>query len=315
MYRENLRRDQIKRTTEALGKLAEPLLDKGYIVERRLSEPDETPVFMASRNEERITVKAVSWNPYGFGQEYGRFSVERRSLESLSHPGIVPYLGHFTMEGGGLLMLGYIDGESLLQAVTRHGPLHWAEAARIGASVCEALSHMHGNGIIHRDVKPANILLGKDGPVLIDFGLAYIRPSEEDGEDLTKPGTIIGTPLYRAPEQLGSGRGYDERVDIYALGGTLYEALTGEPPFDGDYLEIVMAHMRSTPLPLQVKAPGRGIPEEFNSLLMKALEKHKDGRFSSAKEMRASLLSLLERESQVYPANDNAEGKKEKGAA
>jgi serine/threonine protein kinase len=158
-----------------------------------------------------------------------RFEKEFQATNCLNHPGLVRGLDFGRCEQGPFFVMELVEGESLGDRIEREGPLPPPEASRIMSRVAEALHYAHEMGVIHRDVKPDNVLLGADGTVrLTDFGLAKHLG---DDLDLTRPGQGLGTPSYIAPEQLLHAKGIDRRGDVYGLGATLYAAVTGQDPF------------------------------------------------------------------------------------
>ena len=176
---------------------------------------------------------------------HGRFLQEIRILARLNHPNILPLLD--SREGGGRLyyVSRYIAGSSLQRRLATEGPLPLEEVVRIGRDVAAALDHAHGNEVIHRDVKPGNILLDDDRALVCDFGIA--RAVELAGVDRlasSSSGFVLGTPAYMGPEQ-ATGGAIDYRCDVYGLGCVLYEMLTGEPPFTGPTAQAVLARSLS----------------------------------------------------------------------
>ncbi|MGH2358625.1 MAG: serine/threonine-protein kinase, partial [Candidatus Limnocylindria bacterium] len=176
----------------------------------------------------------------------GRMAAEARAVAALSHPGIV---GVYDVDVAGevpALVMELVEGESLSARLERDGPLPAADAARIVAEVSDALYHAHQRGVVHRDVKPGNILLSRDGRArLVDFGIAHsLAPS---AERLTQTGNVMGTLRYMAPEQLAGGD-IGPRTDLYGLGTVLHEALTGQPPFAAA-TPVALAEAQRGPLP------------------------------------------------------------------
>jgi eukaryotic-like serine/threonine-protein kinase len=175
-----------------------------------------------------------------------RFRREAQHAAGLSHPGIAQVFDYSEGHDGAppYLVMEYVDGESLSAAIARDAPLPPGRVLDIVIAVASALSAAHTAGVVHRDVKPGNLLLGRDGSVKItDFGIARAM----DASSLTRTGTLMGTPLYLAPEQ-ASGRPAAAASDLYALGVIAYELLTGRPPYEGPATAVVLAH-RDTPLP------------------------------------------------------------------
>jgi serine/threonine protein kinase len=216
-----------------------------------------------------------------------RFLQEARTSASISHPGIVTIhrLGH--VDGLSYIAMEWIDGEPLSDLVRNHAPLPISEACDITRQLLDALQVAHEHDIVHRDVKPANVLIRPDGQIkLTDFGIAHVKHS-----DLvrTQAGQVLGTPLYSSPEQLLE-RGVDGRTDVFAAGVMLYEMLTGQPPFEGDNLASVSTKIvNETPESVQSRNPQ--VPDDLSAVVHQALAKEPSRRFSSADAMRTSLES------------------------
>ena len=216
-----------------------------------------------------------------------RFLTEARTAASLQHPHIATihtvsdaeaHQPFFTME--------LVDGGDLADLLRQRKRLQLPEAIDLLRQISPALDHAHARGIIHRDVKPANVLLQNDGHgswsvKVVDFGIA--RAQEAGGARLTKTGMIVGTPEYMSPEQGGSGAKVDHRTDIYSLGIMTYEMLCGQPPFsagqDGSAITVIMSHIRELPLPPLQRIPG--LPMPVNNAILKALAKDPADRFTT----------------------------------
>ena len=207
-----------------------------------------------------------------------RFEREARAIARLDHPGCVRILDcgprFITME----LVAGMTLGAAL-----GNGPFAEARAIHIARGLVAALAHAHARGVLHRDVKPENVMLAGSRPVLIDFGLACL----DDEAGMTAVGTCVGSPSYVAPERL-LGQPYDARADLYAVGIILYELLAGTRPFVGDTPDEIMQHaLRRPPRPL--RAVRRGISPEVDALVTRALAKDPARRFADAEDMLAAL--------------------------
>jgi serine/threonine-protein kinase len=222
---------------------------------------------------------------------YLRFRREAQHAAALNHPAIVAVYDTGTTETAtGVLpyiVMEYVDGVTLRDIVHTEGPIEPRRAIEIIADVCQALSFSHRHGIIHRDVKPANIMISKAGAVkVMDFGIA--RTLTDDGHRLTETAAILGTAHYLSPEQ-ARGETVDARSDVYSLGCVFYEMLTGEPPFVGDSpVAVVYQHVREDPAPPSLRLGG--ISPDLNAVVLKALTKNPDNRYQSAAEMRTDLI-------------------------
>ena len=214
-----------------------------------------------------------------------RFVREARSSAAFTHPNAVALFDAGEADGSLYLVMELVDGESLAERLAAHGPLGPAEAERIMAGVLSALAAAHVAGIVHRDVKPGNVLLGRDGAVkLADFGIA--KRLDDAAGDVTMIGDIIGTPKYLAPELVG-GDAATPSSDVYAAGVVLFEMLAGRPPFDADTpLATALAH-RDHPVP--DVAALRPVPERLATVVRTAMAKDPSRRFASADHMRAEL--------------------------
>ena len=231
--------------------------------------------------EREVAVKALRHDLFPSPELLERFQREAKAVAKLRHPNVLPV--HFVGEGEGIafMVMPKVEGESLRAALDRERQLSEAESIRIASETAAALRAAHDAGLIHRDVKPENILLeGKERrALLMDFGIA--RTAEGTGTALTGTGMLIGTPLYMSPEQASGEREIDKRSDIYALGCVLYEMLAGDPPFTGSNTQAIIArHISECPPALEVVRPG--LPDSLYGVLSRALAKTPADRLQSA---------------------------------
>src|SRR5580693_1342502 len=219
-----------------------------------------------------------------------RFRREAQAAANLSHPNIVPVFDWGEDDGVYFIVMEYVDGRSLSAVLRDPQKLPPNQIAQIGAGVAAALAFAHRHGVIHRDVKPGNILITPDGEVKVtDFGIARAMNTEES---LTQTGAVMGTAAYFSPEQ-AEGKTVDARSDIYSLGVVLYEMAVGRPPFTGDSpVAVASKHVRDIPpLPRDLNDT---VPPDLEAVVMKAMAKSPDMRYSSAEELRADLLRFAD---------------------
>ena len=223
-----------------------------------------------------------------------RFAREIRLTAQLQHPQIVPV--HSAGETGGLpyYAMPFVEGESLRDQLARTGPLSVAEAVSILRDVAKALDFAHSHGVVHRDIKPGNVLISGHSATVADFGIGKaISVSSTRGDaTLTQRGTAVGTPAYMAPEQATGDDRADHRVDIYSFGALAYEVLTGAPPFSGmTSHDLVVALLTQTPVSVGARRPEA--PAPLVALVMRCLEKEPAARPQSARELGVSLDALF----------------------
>ncbi|AKN15676.1 serine/threonine protein kinase [Mycobacterium haemophilum DSM 44634] len=223
---------------------------------------------------------------------YLRFRREAQNAAALNHPSIVAVYdtGEAETPAGPLpyIVMEYVDGATLRDIVHADGPMPPQRAIEIIADACQALNFSHQNGIIHRDVKPANIMISATNAVkVMDFGIAR---AIADSTSVTQTAAVIGTAQYLSPEQ-ARGDSVDARSDVYSLGCVLYEILTGEPPFTGDSpVSVAYQHVREDPIPPSQRH--EGISADLDAVVLKALAKNPENRYQTAAEMRADLIRV-----------------------
>jgi predicted Ser/Thr protein kinase len=218
-----------------------------------------------------------------------RFKREARSVAQLQHPNIVTVIDRGEQSGRQYIVFEYVEGENLKELVVRKGRLGIREALEVAIEVARALGFAHQHGIVHRDVKPQNVLLNGDGrPKVTDFGIA--RSLDMD-QGVTQTGTVLGTSNYIAPEQ-ASGKPVDRHSDIYSLGVVLYELLTGELPFPGEsFVAVALKHVNDPPP--SVLDIRRDVPLRVAQAVDRALEKDPERRFATMDDFASELESCL----------------------
>jgi len=234
---------------------------------------------------------AIKSMRYGNGDDIAmsrtRFFREAEAAGGLSHPNIVTIYDVGEDRGTAYIAMEYLDGCDLSSHCGRVDLLPHTEVSRIARDVALALNYAHERGVIHRDIKPANIRISSAGHVKVtDFGIARLSDLS-----CTYAGTILGTPNYMSPEQI-SGEIVDGRADLFSLGIVLYELLTGYKPFKGDSIAAVMNSITNNiAIPVREKVPG--IPEQLAIIVEKAIQKDREGRYQSGREMAGGLDALL----------------------
>ena len=217
-----------------------------------------------------------------------RFTQEAKSAASIGHPGVVTVYDAGADGPTRFIVMEFVPGKSLADILKEERPLEPARAADIAAQVADALAAAHAAGIIHRDIKPGNIMVEPNGSVkVLDFGIARAV----DGHSLTQTATVLGTSAYMSPEQ-ALGQPVDARSDIYSLGCVLYEMLTGQPPFVADVAAAVMhQHVRVAPKPAIERNPATRAA--LNTLVMEMLAKQPKDRPQTAAEVRERLVAAI----------------------
>ncbi|HEV8166400.1 MAG TPA: Stk1 family PASTA domain-containing Ser/Thr kinase [Actinomycetota bacterium] len=232
----------------------------------------------------RVAIKVLQ-SQYARDQSFLlRFKREAQAAASLSHPNVVAVYDTGSEDGTNFIVMEYVDGRTLKDIIRQEGPLYPARAAEICADVCAALVAAHARGLIHRDIKPGNVMLTPDGKVkVMDFGIARATTSET----ITQTAAVIGTAQYISPEQ-AQGQAVDYRSDLYSLGCCLYEMLTGTVPFTGATpVAIAYKHVREDPTPPRMLNPD--VPPPLEAICLKAMAKLPDNRYQTAAEFRSDL--------------------------
>jgi eukaryotic-like serine/threonine-protein kinase len=267
------------------GTLINMLFDGRYRIVRKLGSGGMADVYLAEDEElgRRVAIKILNDRHANDEQFVERFRREAKNAAGLSHPNIVSIYDRGEAEGTYYIAMEYLDGRSLKELVVARGPLPIADTIAFTRQVLGALRFAHRKGVVHRDIKPHNVMADADGRLKVtDFGIARAGASQ-----MTEAGSIIGTAQYLSPEQ-ARGAAVDQRSDLYSVGVVLYEMLTGTVPFNGETpVEIAMRHLSDTPQPPSIKRPE--IPPDLDMVVLRSLAKNPEDRFQTAEEMDAEL--------------------------
>ena len=259
-----------------------------YQIEREIGKGGMATVYLARdvRHDRRVALKLL--NPE-LGAVLGveRFLSEIRVTANLQHPNLLPLFDSGEVNGLLFYVMPYVDGESLRARIDREKQLTVAESVRIATAVASALDYAHRQGVIHRDLKPDNILIHDGQPLIADFGIA-LAVSKAGAGRITQTGLSLGTPQYMSPEQAAGDRSIDGRTDIYALGAVTYEMLTGAPPITAPTAQGVIARLMVEE-PRPITELRRSVPVHVDSAVRHALEKVPADRFATAHEFGDAL--------------------------
>jgi serine/threonine-protein kinase len=264
-----------------------------YQIDRELGRGGMATVYLArdSHTGGEVAVKVLHQD-LGMAMGAERFRREIDIASKLSHPHILA-IQDFGGVGGTLyFVMPLVKGETLAARMQREGMMPLEDAVRITCQVARALEHAHRHGIVHRDVKPENILFENGEAVLADFGIARAISDSDANQRLTKTGLTLGTPVYMSPEQAVAERAIDGRSDIYSLGCVLYEMLVGQPPFVGPTAQAIIARQMMGEVPSITVVRGT-VPDEVEDAVMRALAKQPVDRFTTALEFAEALEASL----------------------
>src|SRR5438876_8876768 len=272
--------------------VSDPFIDRvlagRYRVVRKLGTGGMANVYLAEDLElgRRVALKMLDDRHAQDEQFVERFRREAKNAAGLSHPNIVSIYDRGQAEGTYYIAMEYLEGRTLKELLVARGPTPLAVAIDYARQILAAIGFAHRNGIVHRDIKPHNVVVDADGRLKVtDFGIARSGASQ-----MTEVGSIIGTAQYLSPEQ-ARGAPVDQRSDVYSVGIVLYEMLTGKVPFTGDTpLEIAMKHLSEVPSPPSELRPD--VPDDLDLVVLRALAKDPEDRYQTAEEMNADLARI-----------------------
>jgi len=270
--------------------VAERILGERYRIVRHLARGGMAEVFLG-RDEllgRTVAIKVLFPELASDPSFVERFRREARSAAGLNHHNIVSVYDFGEDAGSYYIVMEYVDGVTLRDVIRQRGPMDPAEAVRIATAVATALAVAHAQGTVHRDVKPANVLIAGGDVKVADFGIA--RAAADASQGLTQPGMVLGTARYLSPEQARGGA-VDTRSDLYSLGMVLYEMLAGGPPFPGrSPVEVATRQLRETPPPPSSHNPR--VSPALDALVAKAMSLDPAARHGSAEDLRAALVAV-----------------------
>ena len=260
-----------------------------YAIEREVGEGGMATVYLADdlRHERKVALKVLKPELAAVvGAE--RFLAEIKTTANLQHPHILPLFDSGEADSFLFYVMPYVEGETLQGWIDREKQLPVEEAVRVTVAIANALDYAHQHGVVHRDIKPGNILLQAGEPVVGDFGIA-LAVGAAGGARLTETGLSVGTPFYMSPEQATGDQLVGAATDIYALGAVLYELLIGDPPYMGSTAQAVLGKIIQGS-PVSVRETRRSVPANVDAAIRKALEKLPADRFTSAQEFAKALV-------------------------
>ena len=270
------------------------VLNDRYELQRRVGRGGMAEVFLARDRllDRPVAIKILFPEMATDPSFVARFKREAQAAANLNHPNIVGVYDWGKERGTYYIVMEYVDGRTVSEMIRNDGPIPAPQAARIAADVAAALGFAHQKGVVHRDVKPGNVLITANGEVKVaDFGIARAMTSGAE-ENLTQTGSVMGTATYFSPEQ-AQGKQVDPRSDLYSLGVVLYEMACGKPPFTADSpVAIAYKHVQE-PLP-RLKDKAKDVPAGYEAVTAKALAKNPDDRYPDGKAMRADLLRFVQ---------------------
>ncbi len=274
-----------------------------YQIERELGSGGMATVYLAedTRHHRNVAIKVLR-EDLAASMGAARFLREIEIAAQLQHPNILPLLDSGNADGFLFYVMPYVAGRSLRERLAREGELPVHEAVRLLTEVVDALSHAHEHGVVHRDIKPDNVMLSGRHALVADFGIAKAVSEATGGNNFTTLGVALGTPTYMSPEQATADPGIDHRSDIYAIGVMAYEMLTGRTPFAGTTSQqVIAAHMTQSPDPVTRYRPG--VPPALEALVMRCLAKRPADRWQTAGELHNALEPFVTPSTGITPTH------------
>ena len=286
--------------SDIASRLADALRDR-YQIERELGHGGMATVHLARdvKHGRQVAIKVLRPE---LAQNLGgdRFLREINIAAKLQSPHILPLLDSGEADGLLFYVMPYVEGDSLRGMITRQGALAPSEAMRLLRDIVDGLAHAHRNGVVHRDMKPDNVMIADRHALVVDFGVAKAMKDASAHHNLTSIGISLGTPTYMAPEQAAADPNIDHRADLYAVGVMAYEMLTGTPPFTGAPQAVMVAHISQAPVPLLQVKPD--LPPAIAQIVMKLLEKDPNNRYQSADALLEAIEALTTPTGAYLPA-------------
>jgi len=277
--------------SEQLGRLSKALLGR-YIVEREIGVGGAAHVFSAwdIKHDRHVAIKVLR-PELGASVTAERFNREVKLLGQLRHPSILTLIDSGEADGSLFFVMPYVEGQSLRDVINQ-GPAPLGDAVRLLRDVVDALAYAHRQGIVHRDVKPENVLVDDRHALVTDFGIALAVAGDPDGgRRLTSAGRTLGSPNYMAPEQVAGSPDADSRGDLYAFGVMAYELIAGRLPYEAKHAAaMLMAHLNDAPVPLARLRPD--VPPALEKIVMRCLQKEPRSRWKSTDELLHAIEAL-----------------------
>src|SRR5215207_2278881 len=271
----------------------ESRLGTGWSIAGELGTGATSRVYLATREQdgERMVVKLMK-SGAAAAERSQYFLLEMQLLRKMAHPNVVPITDAGEAQGILFFAMPFIEGETMRERLSREGAFPVADAVHCAFDLTQALAHVHSHGVVHRDVKPENILLSANGAILLDFGHARAPALIPTTESRDAKRYIVGTANYVSPEQVAGRRVADSRSDIYSLGCVFLEMLTGQLPFAASSARETMQRRLDEPPP-DVRALRPDVPDELVNILKRSLVADPAGRFMTAGQMAEALSSAL----------------------